>query len=321
MPVPATLTHDAMFFGSDEEFVSALVPFARAGLERDEAVVAAVTRTNIDLLREALGAEASAMSFIDRDGWYKRPAATVAAWQRLLADAGRRGHRRARFIGEVGFGPARHHPTWTRYESALNDVFAQAPAWIVCPYDTRVLPASLLTDARRTHPTTFHPEQRLSDGYLTPEQFLQAVPEPMPPVSGAPEIRLDINSLDVDGGVAPARRAVSAVLAACGWSGLDRADDLILAMSEIVTNSIRYGRGRRELRVWTDRETVTCEVSDDGNGPTDPLIGYRPPRPDTVGGRGMWIARQLCDALAITRIGSSTVVRFAVTMPGSAPAA
>ena len=200
-------------------------------------------------------------------------------------------------------------------------MFAQAPAWIVCPYDTRVLPASLLSDARRTHPTTFHPEQRHSDGYLAPEQFLDAVPEPMPPVSGAPAVRLDINSRDVNGGVAPARHAVSAVIAAGGWSGLDRGDDLILAMSEIVTNSIRYGRGRRELRVWTDRETVTCEVSDDGNGPDDPLIGYRPPRPDTIGGRGMWIAQQLCDALAITRIGSSTVVRFAVTMLKNPPAA
>ena len=110
------------------------------------------------------------------------------------------------------------------------------------------------------------------------------------------------------------------VIAAGGWSGLDRGDDLILAMSEIVTNSIRYGRGRRELRVWTDRETVTCEVSDDGNGPADPLIGYRPPRPDTIGGRGMWIAQQLCDALAVTRSGGSTVVRFAVTMLKNAPA-
>ncbi len=320
MPLPAALTHDAMFYGSDEEFVTALVPFAREGLERDEAVVAAVTRANIDLLGDALGANASDISFIDRDEWYRRPATTVAGWQRLLAEAVDRGHARVRLIGEVGFGPERHHPTWTRYEAALNDVFAQAPAWIVCPYDTRVLPGSLLREARRTHPATFHPEQRRSDGYLTPAQFLDAVPEPMPPVSGPPAVRLDINGLDGDRGVAPARRAVAGVLTAGGWSGLDRGDDLILALSEIVTNSIRYGRGRRELRVWTDRETVTCEVSDDGAGPADPLIGYRPPRPDTIGGRGMWIAGQLCDALAVTHSGGSTVVRFAVTMLRSAPA-
>jgi anti-sigma regulatory factor (Ser/Thr protein kinase) len=318
MFLPATLTHDAMFYASDAEFVSALVPFARAGLEQDDAVVAAVTRTNIALLRDALGADASAVAFIDRDEWYRRPATTVAGWQRLLAEATARGHQRMRLIGEVGFGPDRHHPTWTRYEAALNDVFAQAPAWIVCPYDTRALPATLLHDARRTHPATFHPERRASDGYLTPEQFLHVVPEPMPPVSGPPAI-----SMDLAAGVAPARTAVAALIAAGGWSGLDRADDLVLALSEIITNSIRHGRGRRELRVWADGCTVTCEVSDDGDGPGDPLIGYRPPRQDLIGGRGLWIAQQLCDALAIGRRGGGTVVRFAVSLlpSGAAPGA
>src|SRR5918993_2268117 len=110
MPRSATLIHDAMFYGSDEEFVTALVPFARRGFEHGDAVVAAVTRPNIALLREALGADASAVSFIDRDGWYQRPATTVAGWQRLLSDATDRGHRRMRLIGEVGFGTDQRHP-------------------------------------------------------------------------------------------------------------------------------------------------------------------------------------------------------------------
>ena len=39
MPLSAELAHDAMFCGSDDEFVAALVPFARHGLERDDAAV------------------------------------------------------------------------------------------------------------------------------------------------------------------------------------------------------------------------------------------------------------------------------------------
>ncbi|GAA3962516.1 sensor histidine kinase [Actinoplanes auranticolor] len=308
MPLPATLTHDAMFYGSDDEFAAALAPFAREGLERDEALVAAVTPGNIALLRDALGADATAVTFIDRDEWYRRPATTVAGWQRLLTEALARGHKRMRLIGEVAFGARPHHPTWTRYEAALNDVFAQAPAWIVCPYDTRKLPPALLDDARRTHPATF-PWRSPSAGYLTPEQFLRSVPEPMPPVSGPPAL-----SMDVTGGVASARTAVSTLLAAAGWAGLDRGDDLILAMCEIVTNSIRHGHGRRELRVWTHDGTVTCEVTDDGHGMADPLIGYRPPAQDLAGGRGVWIAQQLCDALSIVRRDAATVVRFAVTV-------
>jgi anti-sigma regulatory factor (Ser/Thr protein kinase) len=132
----------------------------------------------------------------------------------------------------------------------------------------------------------------------------------MPPISGPPAL-----SLDVADGVAVARRAVSALLAAAGWAGLDRGDDLILAMCEIVTNSIRHGRGRRELRVWAHGGTVTCEVTDEGTGVADPLIGYRPPAQDAAGGRGLWIAQQLCDALTVVRRDATTVVRFAVTLP------
>ncbi|MGW4948007.1 anti-sigma factor RsbA family regulatory protein [Actinoplanes sp. NPDC004185] len=310
MTLSATLTHDAMLYGSDEEFVSALVPFAREGLERDEALVAAVTPANIALLRDALGPDAAAVTFIDRNEWYKRPATTVAGWQRLLTDALARGHRSMRLVGEVGFGPRGGHPTWTRYEAALNDVFAQAPAWIVCPYDTRALPPALLHDARRTHPATFHPRRRPSEHYLEPEQFLRSVAEPMPPITGPPALRLDLTD-----GVATARHAVSALLAAAGWAGLDRADDLILALCEIVTNSIRHGRGRRELRVWAQGRTVTCEVTDEGAGVADLLIGYRPPAQDLAGGRGLWIAQQLCDALTVVRRDATTVVRFAVALP------
>src|SRR3982751_3750104 len=104
-----TLAHDAMFYDSDREFASALTPFVRDGLAGDDAVVAAVTVANAGVLRDALGEDASAVSFIDRDEWYQRPASTVAGWQRLLLEANGRGHRHVRLIGEVGFGAAERH--------------------------------------------------------------------------------------------------------------------------------------------------------------------------------------------------------------------
>ncbi len=310
MPTSAMLTHDALFYNSDEDFVAALVPFVRDGLRRGQAVTAAVTLANIALLRDALGADAAAVSFIDRDEWYKRPASTVAGWQRLLADAIARGHLYMRLIGEVGFGADERHPTWTRYEAALNQVFAQAPAWIVCPYDTRALPAALLGDARRTHPTVMsHPERRDSDCYLPTEHFLRTVPEPMPPVSGPPALTMELKD-----DVAVARHSLATLMSAYGWSGLHRGDDLMLAMSEIAANSIRHGQAPCYLRIWVHERTVTCEVRDNGAGPGDPLLGYRPPAQELTGGRGLWIAQQLCDALAINHCDATTVVRFAVTL-------
>jgi len=304
-----TLAHDAMFYDSDREFASALTPFVRDGLAGDDAVVAAVTVANAGVLRDALGKDASAVSFIDRDEWYQRPASTVAGWQRLLQEATSRGHRHVRLIGEVGFGAEDRHPTWTRYESALNRVFADVPAWIVCPYDSRELPATVLDDAKRTHPTVFGPGRPASAGFLSPEQLLLLVPEPLPPVAGPPMLDLPITDE-----VAAARNAVRDLLAARGWAGTERGDDLMLAMSESVTNGIRHGRGRRRLRVWVDGDTVTCEVTDEGSGPADPLAGYRPPAQLVTGGRGLWITQQICDAAGIEHRDGTTAARFAITM-------
>jgi anti-sigma regulatory factor (Ser/Thr protein kinase) len=299
-----------MFYDSDTAFAAALVPFIRAGLTRGDAVVAVVTRNNIGVLTDGLGPDATAVSFVDRDHWYQRPASTVAGWQQVLHDATGRGHNYLRVIGEVGFGAADRHPSWTRYESALNNVFAETPAWIVCPYDRRALPPAVLDDARRTHPTVFAPGRPENDTYELPERFLRANPEPMPPTAGPAALTLRITE-----DTALPRYAVTALLEARGWTGTERGDDLMLAMSEIVTNSIRHGRGPRALKVWIDEGMVTCEVTDHGAGPADPLAGYRPPDQLSTGGRGLWITQQLCDAFGMSHQDGRTVVRFAVGLP------
>jgi anti-sigma regulatory factor (Ser/Thr protein kinase) len=132
----------------------------------------------------------------------------------------------------------------------------------------------------------------------------------MPPTAGPPVLTLRITD-----DVALARHGLAALLDARGWTGTDRGQDLVLAMSEVVTNGIRHGRGRRHLRVWIDGRTVTCEVTDDGDGPADPLAGYRPPTPLSTGGRGLWISQQVCDAFGIHHHDGTTVVRFTVVLP------
>jgi anti-sigma regulatory factor (Ser/Thr protein kinase) len=298
------LTHDAFFYGTDERFTDVLVPFVRDGLQRDDAVVAAVTNANAGLLRDSLGQDAAAVRFIDRDDWYRRPASTIAGWRRLLTDATDR-HEAVRIIGEVGFGPPARHTTWTRYESAINAVFADAPAWIVCPYDTRVLPGAVLAGARRTHPTLTAAGRDGSAAYRRPADFLDAVPEPMPPVDGPPKFVAAIGD-----SAAEARHLVGLVAAEHGWAGTYRLDELLLVTSEIVANAMLHGGARRELRVWADGPAVVCEVADDGPGPADPLAGYRPPDELLPDGRGMWIAQQLSDALAVSHDDGWTRVRY-----------
>jgi anti-sigma regulatory factor (Ser/Thr protein kinase) len=104
------------------------------------------------------------------------------------------------------------------------------------------------------------------------------------------------------------RHVVAARAAAVGVSGA-RGFELMVAVSEIATNSIRHGGGHGELRMWADGCQVVCEVADSG-ALTNPLAGREDPDPDDVGRRGLWLANQLCDLVQIRVFPSGTVVRL-----------
>ena len=56
-------------------------------------------------------------------------------------------------------------------------------------------------------------------------------------------------------------------------------DDLVLAASEVATNSLVYGEGTGVVRMWTEADDVMCEVEDAGVI-TDPLADRRRPGAD-----------------------------------------
>jgi anti-sigma regulatory factor (Ser/Thr protein kinase) len=86
------------------------------------------------------------------------------------------------------------------------------------------------------------------------------------------------------------------------------AADLVLAVSELASNSIRHGGGVGTLRVWREPQALVCEVEDEGHI-ADPLVGRRPPGLEARCGRGLWLVRQLCDLLEIRSGVTGTVVR------------
>lgn len=89
----------------------------------------------------------------------------------------------------------------------------------------------------------------------------------------------------------------------------DSAEELVLAVDEIATNSIRHGGGVGMLRLWREGETLLCEIQDRGRI-EDPLLGRV--RPDSAPGcgRGVWIANQLCDLVQIRSSAAGTRVRM-----------
>jgi anti-sigma regulatory factor (Ser/Thr protein kinase) len=103
------------------------------------------------------------------------------------------------------------------------------------------------------------------------------------------------------------RRVLSA------WAGEQRlepapTEELVLAVNELATNSIRYGGGQGKLLLWRERDALVCEIQDDGHI-EDPLIGLSPPAPNQHTGRGLWLVHQLCDLVQIHSSPAGTAVR------------
>jgi anti-sigma regulatory factor (Ser/Thr protein kinase) len=88
-----------------------------------------------------------------------------------------------------------------------------------------------------------------------------------------------------------------------------RANDLVLAVSEVAANTLRHTRSPGILAIWHDEDEVICEVRDEGTI-TDPLVGRRKPPPGASGGHGLWLVRQVCDLVELTSDASGTTIRM-----------
>ncbi|MFY1624810.1 ATP-binding protein [Micromonospora sp. WMMD723] len=106
------------------------------------------------------------------------------------------------------------------------------------------------------------------------------------------------------------RHSVSSCAHAAGLAG-QRLDDFVLAVNELITNAVRHGGGRGWLRLWRRTGELVCEVSDHGSGISEQRLDDRSrPAPDTAGGWGLWLARELSDAMEVESGTAGTTVRI-----------
>ena len=91
------------------------------------------------------------------------------------------------------------------------------------------------------------------------------------------------------------RRLVASRAAEAGFDSA-RANDLVLAVNEMATNSVRHGGGAGTLRVWVGTRWLVCEIEDEGHI-DDPMVGREEPRP---------IARTAVGSGSRTRSASSS---------------
>jgi anti-sigma regulatory factor (Ser/Thr protein kinase) len=302
------LAHDAFVYDSDASFLQGLVPFLRDGVEAGQPVMAVTTPDNADLLTDALGHVAHHVRFLDAAEWYRRPAGAVAGYRHVLDGYRELGAERVRVVGEVNFGQTEaERRAWLRYEAALNRVFANASAWIVCPYDARVLPAAVVDAAFATHPHVFAPSgRRRIKRYTDPAAYAMRLIETDEPEGG----RL-VAVHDVDGDLLTTRRMVEQTARTVGLEP-PRAEQFAVAVNEVITNAMLHGAEPIRLRVWVDGASLILEVADEGPGLHDPFAGLTAPRPEDgpEGGMGLWLATQLCDGLDILPRAAGATVRL-----------
>jgi anti-sigma regulatory factor (Ser/Thr protein kinase) len=89
---------------------------------------------------------------------------------------------------------------------------------------------------------------------------------------------------------AHARRAVTSGFA--DVLGEESLDDVLLVVSELVTNALLHGQGDIKLRIFLDAQRVTGAVSDEGCAFTG---GALAPDPARIGGHGLYIVGRLAE--------------------------
>jgi anti-sigma regulatory factor (Ser/Thr protein kinase) len=88
-----------------------------------------------------------------------------------------------------------------------------------------------------------------------------------------------------------------------------RASDLVLAVSEVAANTIRYAGSAGTLDIWSSAREIICQVQDKGTI-TDPLAGRREPAADAMGGHGLWLVHQVCDEVELHSGEAGTTIRM-----------
>ena len=301
----SALRHDAFIYAGDEEFLAGAVAFARAALAAGDPCIVALDAGKSELLRRGLGGDAGELHYLDIREVGANPARLIPAWRRLIDGRNAEG-RRIWGLGEAVW-PGRSEPEVAechRHEALVNVAFADVPALsLLCGYDSAALAPEVIAAARRTHPTVLEDGvRRASSDYAGLAEGAGSFRDPLPEPRAlartfafGPAELTEIRSL-------VERRALAAGLTR------ERREDIVLAVNEIATNSIRHAGGSGVLRIWREPEALICEVADDGRI-DDPMAGRERPDGAQIGGYGLWLVNQVCDLVQVRSGAHGSTVR------------
>jgi anti-sigma regulatory factor (Ser/Thr protein kinase) len=311
---PATVgpfRHVGFFYRTAKEYATTVAAFLGDGVAAGEPAFAAVPQGQLSLVADALGADARRVEFADMTEMGRNPGRIIP---RVQAFVDLHAGQHVRYVGE---------PIWSsrsqaelreaiRHEALINLAFAGADAEILCPYDTAQLGQAVITDARQTHPLLLSGGgAETSTEYAGPFGLPSSCSAPLP--AGPDTATIHTYQRDLS-------QVRALVLTSARETGLpdDRAGDLVLAVSEVAANTLRYTPSAGTLAIWHDPHEIVCEIHDDGVI-TDPLAGRRRPAPDALGGHGLWLVHQVCDLVELRSDTTGTTVRMHMAIRSSRP--
>jgi anti-sigma regulatory factor (Ser/Thr protein kinase) len=301
-----SFVHEALFYSVLSEQIDAVWEFVCAGLARGERVVVTLGEAKVRALRQRLGSEGVDVEFVVVDGGDSDPAPLIPFWRSvvgsLLPDQGCRGVSESVQLGMSDEEIAESQLNESLFNAAFD---GGARFWLLCTYDESVMDEWSVAEARRnhqylataSHATTASGEHcRGTEASIYRHESLIEAPG-------------DAQMFEVDTGtVGMARQALFEFAHAFGMTE-SAAADCALAGHEVIANSLRHGGGTAHLSIWRERETLICEVRDRGRF-DNPLAGRTKPSKKGRGGRGLWIANQLCDLVQVRSEPGGTVVRL-----------
>jgi anti-sigma regulatory factor (Ser/Thr protein kinase) len=291
--VTIALQHVALPYPGSSGFAATAAATVEEALAGGATPVLFADPHQVAAVRLELGrAATAAMAVIDRAVAGRNPARVIPVLQNLVDSNREHG---VRCVGEslrACDSPA------VREEVALHELMLQLPRFrqwncqLHCAYDD-TLPPELVADIRACHAERVDPADAVDRARGRP----------------LPSRPADSEELGVDRTTLSALRGFIEGRAIRAGLNDERADDLVYAVNETVTNSICHGEGRARVSFWTLDGTVACEVRDRG-WIRDPLAGRIAPHPDQPSGRGLWLVNQMCDLVQLRSSPAGTTVRM-----------
>jgi anti-sigma regulatory factor (Ser/Thr protein kinase) len=293
--------HAALFYRNWDDYFGEIVSFVRSGLDEAEPVLVALPLPRAQLIHNIFETSRQ-VTFVDMMELGANPARIIPALRRFIYN---HGERPTRFVGEPAW-PGRSSAELAEvilHDSLVDLSKAGTETSVLCAYNSTTLDLGVLAAAGSLHTHVIDSSGSHPSPHYDPHQAraLFARPFPDPPN--------DAHALRFDHDLAHVRRFVEHHVAS---SGLDSAciQDLLLAVSEVATNTIVHAGSAGLLRLWQDDASeVVCEVCDSGHV-SDVLAGRLGPYPLALHGWGLWMVNQVCDLVELRSGDWGTAVRL-----------